>query len=511
MRVWRRRKQRSGRWPGRLRRLLLQYRYSAAEGVLGATALVLIIWLLWPPDSGPQLDRRVAWEESLKDSQTRDGEPSPVEASTSDPRLDRLRASTGRDIAESDAAESSEPRLSLSKPSELADRLPRDDSWVAVFPEPESVPGVPVDIGQERSVRVDPSETSDSDGVRAALDQVIAELRSGDAGSESPVPNEEEVDVVVRSTESLDAEQVSTTGLDAPDPLDAPDEFDFETDPSADIELRPLDEAPSWLNNAVTVSLAEDRPVIAMVIDDLGLNRPNTAALNDLPGPLTLSFLPYAGRLGAQVKAARDAGHEILLHLPMEPVGKDSPGPDALITSINRAEFVARLEKNLNRFQGFVGVNNHMGSRITADRGRMEVVMRELRDRDVLFLDSKTSANSVGTDVANRNGVPNTSRDVFIDHVIERDAINKQLALVERIARQTGSVVAIGHPHSLTIEALRSWLPSLEERGFALAPVSAVVVRRACNNGILITPAACGRYLQAKKPDENHATLAEGG
>ena len=507
MKVGRQRKRRDGRWSGRLRRVLLQYRYNAAEGVLGATALVLIVWLLWPADSGPQLDRRIAWEESLKDVRSRGDEQSPVEVPVSDLRLDRQK-----DAAEQDIAEPTEPGRSLTKPSELADRRPRDDSWVAVFPDPKSVPGTLVGVEQNRAARVDPSGPSETNDVQSALDRVIAELRSDDATSESADPDEGVVEVVVRSTESLDAAQQPATGVDAPGPLVAPNEFEFETDPSADIELRSRDEAPSWLKNAVTVSLAEDRPIIAVVIDDLGLNRPNTAAFNDLPGPLTLSFLPYAGRLDMQVAAAHDAGHELFLHLPMEPVGKESPGPDALIAGIDRSEFVARLKKNLNRFQGFVGVNNHMGSRITADRGRMQVVMRELRDRDVLFLDSKTSANSVAGEVADQNGVPNTGRDVFLDHVIERDAIDKQLAKVERIARKTGSAVAIGHPHNLTIEALRRWLPGLEERGFALAPASAVLVRRACSNGVLITPATCGRYLQAKKPDDDKlATLAEGG
>ena len=192
-----------------------------------------------------------------------------------------------------------------------------------------------------------------------------------------------------------------------------------------------------------------------------------------------------------------------MLHLPMEPVGSDWPGPDALTTKINRDEFSARLVKNLDRFEGFVGINNHMGSRLTADRTRMNVVMRELRKRDVLFVDSKTSARSIASELAGEHGVPNTTRDIFLDHVIDLTSIKRQLSRTEKIARRDGSAVAIGHPHGATIQALREWLPTLEARGFVLAPISAVVARRACRNGVLIAAATCGRYLQARTPNDS--------
>jgi polysaccharide deacetylase 2 family uncharacterized protein YibQ len=150
-----------------------------------------------------------------------------------------------------------------------------------------------------------------------------------------------------------------------------------------------------------------------------------------------------------------------------------------------------------------------MGSRLTSDPGRMDLVMRELRKRDVLFLDSKTSPRSVASEMASRNGVPNTSRDVFLDHVIDFETIRRQMSLVERIARRSGSAVAIGHPHVATIRALREWLPGLAERGIVIAPISAVVARRACHDGLLIAAETCGHYLQAQKPEPS--TLTAGG
>lgn len=237
---------------------------------------------------------------------------------------------------------------------------------------------------------------------------------------------------------------------------------------------------PAWVQNAATPPRVDDRPMIAIVLDDLGLNRRNTARLNQLPGPLSLAFLPYAGDIERQTGAARAAGHELMLHMPMEPVGQAFPGPDALLASLGPEQFTERLRNSLDRFSGFVGLNNHMGSRLTADREHMALVMAELRRRDLLFLDSKTTARSVASDEAARQGVPSAERNVFLDNKIEKEHVELQLARTEQIARQRGVAVAIGHPHDVTISALREWLPTLEQRGFALVPVSTIVAQQSC-------------------------------
>ena len=260
---------------------------------------------------------------------------------------------------------------------------------------------------------------------------------------------------------------------------------------------------PTWLENAVATPLADQRPAIAVVIDDLGLNRHSTAAINRLKGPLSLAFLPYAGALDQQTRAAHDAGHELLLHVPMEPVGREWPGPNALVTSLSPDELVSRLRHHLRSFRGFVGINNHMGSLFTADRARMRLVMAELRQRDLLFLDSRTSAASVAANEATHQGVPAISRDVFLDNEIDLNYVRRQLATAERVARRNGVAVAMGHPHDATLEALRGWLPTLEERGFVLIPVSAAVARKACANGTLGNSSACGHYVSAQvSPDQ---------
>lgn len=234
----------------------------------------------------------------------------------------------------------------------------------------------------------------------------------------------------------------------------------------------------AWVRNAVRAP-DTGRPMIAVVIDDLGLNAARTARFNPLPGPLTLSFLSYADNLPAQTAAARAAGHELMLHMPMEPLNDAiDPGPRALTVDLPAAEIAARLRWGLERFDGMVGVNNHMGSRFTADADAMATVMDVLDEAGLLFLDSRTSGQTTGVAMAAEAGIPHAGRDVFLDHQPTPDFVRDSLATVEDVARRHGSAIAIGHPHDVTIAALAAWLPGLRSRGFDLVPVSAVVASR---------------------------------
>jgi polysaccharide deacetylase 2 family uncharacterized protein YibQ len=215
-----------------------------------------------------------------------------------------------------------------------------------------------------------------------------------------------------------------------------------------------------------------------VVIDDLGLDRARTAEVIRLHGPLTLSFMTYASDLVQQTETARRAGHELFLHVPMEAVDRhEDPGPQGF-TSQSREEILDRLRWGLTRFDGFVGINNHMGSKFTADANSMAPVMAELRARGLAFLDSRTSSASAGVRLAIAYGVPHAARDVFLDDDQTPAAIAKELARTEQVARQHGSAIAIGHPHDATIATLNSWLPQVEGNGLALVPVSAVVRHR---------------------------------
>ena len=236
---------------------------------------------------------------------------------------------------------------------------------------------------------------------------------------------------------------------------------------------------PAWIRNAVPVPARDARPRIAVVIDDIGLDRARSARAIALPGPLTLAFLPYAMDLPRQTEAARKAGHELLVHVPMEPIGKNfDAGPSPLDVDLSPEQVLQRLRWDLERFEGYVGIDNHMGSRFTGDAEALQPVMRELHDRGLLFIDSRTVAHSAGGEVARKYAVPHAGRDVFLDDEISAPAIAVQLAELERVARRNGSAIAIGHPHDQTLDALTNWLRDLASKGFVLVPVSAIVKER---------------------------------
>ncbi|MSO75720.1 MAG: divergent polysaccharide deacetylase family protein [Alphaproteobacteria bacterium] len=240
-----------------------------------------------------------------------------------------------------------------------------------------------------------------------------------------------------------------------------------------------LPDTGAWLSNAVAVLESDGKPMLAVVIDDLGLDRTRTGRALHLMGPLTMAFLPYGPELAKQAAEARARGHELLLHMPMQPMGAGlDPGPDALETGLGEALILARLRAALGRFEGYVGINNHMGSRFTAETAGMRVVMAELRLRGLLFLDSRTTGASVAEGLSRQLGVPSVARDIFLDNVPTRAAVRHQLDQFERLARKAGHAVAIGHPHDATLGELAAWLPSVAERGFVLVPVSTIAKRR---------------------------------
>jgi polysaccharide deacetylase 2 family uncharacterized protein YibQ len=234
----------------------------------------------------------------------------------------------------------------------------------------------------------------------------------------------------------------------------------------------------AWRRNALPFADLNSKPLVAIVIDDVGLDRPRSKRAWELPGPLTMSFLPYAKDLGDQARAARAHNKELMLHLPMEPNGRQDPGPGALLVSLPDAELRLRTQVALDSFDGYAGVNNHMGSRFTAFRPGMDSVLRQFKARGLMFLDSRTSPQSVGDQVAQEMGVPSIVRHVFLDDDESLDAVRRKLAETEALARRQGFVIAIGHPHEATLQALSEWLPTVQGKGLALAPATAALRKR---------------------------------
>lgn len=239
-------------------------------------------------------------------------------------------------------------------------------------------------------------------------------------------------------------------------------------------------EIPPWRRYAIAEPPYDGRPQIAIVIDDMGIDRTRSARAIGLPAAVTLAFLPYSADVVTQTGRARAAGHELLVHMPMQPddTKHNDPGPNALLLDLDKSELERRVRWNLERFGGYVGVNNHMGSRFTAQVVGMEIVLDEVKSRGLLFLDSRTSAGSVGAKLARQLGIPGASRDIFLDNDDRAPQVSRQLGLLEQVARRQGYGIAIGHPHDGTLDALEHWLPSLTQKGFSLVPLTAIVRRQ---------------------------------
>jgi hypothetical protein len=236
---------------------------------------------------------------------------------------------------------------------------------------------------------------------------------------------------------------------------------------------------PAWLKNSVAFVAPPNRPLIAVVLDDVGVARGHAELAIEMPGVITLSFMTYADDVEDMAARARAKGHELMLHVPMEPLdGNVDPGPHALTVNASDSDLLARLDWDLSRFPGYIGINNHMGSRFTQDERGMRVVLEELKRRNLLFLDSRTISTTLGDSLAAKLGVPHVMRDVFLDDEMDGRAVLKQLAQAEKVAAAKGHAIAIGHPHPATLAAIRAWMPQAEARGFVIVPLSVVAKLR---------------------------------
>lgn len=248
----------------------------------------------------------------------------------------------------------------------------------------------------------------------------------------------------------------------------------------------PPDPAPRQRSAAVFPPSAMGRlpakgATVAIIIDDVGPAHSWSARAMALPGPLTMSFLPYAEALPQQIDVARRNGHEIFLHMPMQPIGNANPGRNALLVGMSAGDIRERVEWAIGRVGSAVGMNNHMGSRMTADASAMHVVMEVLREHGLMFVDSRTSGRSVAESVAAQEGLPHTARDVFLDHFPGHAFVRQQLAELEGRARRGGTAVAIGHPLPTTMDVLEEWIPGAKARGLRFVRASEMIALRGCD------------------------------
>jgi polysaccharide deacetylase 2 family uncharacterized protein YibQ len=221
-------------------------------------------------------------------------------------------------------------------------------------------------------------------------------------------------------------------------------------------------------------SAPRTQPTIAVIIDDVGYRLAEGQRVVRLPGPVAVAILPHTAHGAVLAREAESAGKEVLLHLPMQAIARDEvPGPGALELDQTRSEFAAVLAADLASVPFVRGVNNHMGSLLTRHPGHMRWLMEELKARPPLyFIDSYTTAQSVGLAIAREQGVPALRRDVFLDSNDDPAAIEAEWRRLLELARERGRAIAIGHPYPATLAVLERLVPALPEAGVRLVPLA---------------------------------------
>jgi polysaccharide deacetylase 2 family uncharacterized protein YibQ len=221
---------------------------------------------------------------------------------------------------------------------------------------------------------------------------------------------------------------------------------------------------------------AKVSPMVAILIDDMGYSIRMDNALLDLNAPLSFSFLPGAPHTPMMARKARHMGRDVLVHLPLEPLNpRINPGPGSLRLDMDPDTMLTILRRDLDAVPGAIGVNNHMGSKFTANRKAMRFILTEIKSRHPFFIDSRTTKDSVAYTTAMSMGIPTAERAVFLDHDPRQEAIRKEIKRLVRLSIKRGCVLAIGHPMPNTWKVLQEELPKIN-REVKLVPVHRILV-----------------------------------
>ena len=231
-----------------------------------------------------------------------------------------------------------------------------------------------------------------------------------------------------------------------------------------------------------------NKAYMSIIIDDLGQSSERDNRTLALPGPVTMAVMPDTPHATTFARQAHTAGKTVILHMPMDP----ATGPYAWHPEVALTELARRLDAALAKVPYAAGINNHMGSRMTAQRQPMAWLMGELQQRHLFFVDSRTSAATVAAAEAQRIGLANVSRDVFLDDVRTTEAITAQLQEGVALARRQGSAVLIGHPYPQTLGVLEREMPRLRSQGIELITLQQMIGER--SNQAMPAHGRHGRY-----------------
>ena len=233
-----------------------------------------------------------------------------------------------------------------------------------------------------------------------------------------------------------------------------------------------------WLEYSRGFKRADRKPRIALIISNLGLSDTYTkATLELLPEDITLSFSHVAPRLKSWVREARQKGHEILLDIPMEPIGfpKNDPGRATLLTSSNEVENLNRLEHIMKQAGGYVGLLGTLGTKFMLHSETFLPVLRSIKQRGLIYVDSRSTSRSLGPELASSIQLPKAFNNVFLDKEPSQEKIKNKLDELERIALKRRFAVGIAQPLPITIEILSQWTKGLKTKQISLAPITAIV------------------------------------
>ncbi|MDO6567872.1 divergent polysaccharide deacetylase family protein [Alteromonas sp. 1_MG-2023] len=212
------------------------------------------------------------------------------------------------------------------------------------------------------------------------------------------------------------------------------------------------------------------KPRIIIILDDLGYRQSDLAAFR-LPSEVTFSILPQTPLAQTISRKAEQQGRAVMLHMPMQSTSGKAMGPLGLSTDMYPAAITHTLRAALKSVPNAVGVNNHMGSAFTVEEQAMQTIMEEIKRQGLFFVDSRTSVYTTAQKVAERLGVPNTSRQVFLDNDRSTRSLYKQFEYTKKLAKRNGTVVVIAHPYPETLTFLTQILPTLANEGITLTSV----------------------------------------
>jgi len=236
--------------------------------------------------------------------------------------------------------------------------------------------------------------------------------------------------------------------------------------PNLQFEIYPQNVPPPPKESKPRKTPPTDRvPRVALILDDIGYDRAIVKKFLELDLSLTLSMLPKSPFKKSIVAEARKHHTEIMLHQPMEPFEfpRIKPGPGSLLSSMTPDELVEQFVQNLDAMPFVSGVNNHMGSKMTANAAQMRQIFSILKKRKLFFIDSRTTEKTICRPSAALLQIPFGERDIFIDHVLDDAFIQKQLYELVRIAKTHGEAIGIAHPHRKTLKILQAVVPDLKK------------------------------------------------